>query len=73
MQVSRSRRQLFRDLQRLGCGHAHSERGDQFCGATVAMRERERERMREDAEKDKGGCSEYQCSGETKGMAKRTP
>jgi len=47
MQVSRSRRQLFRDFQRLGCGHAHSERGDQFCGATIAAREREREREKE--------------------------
>jgi len=47
MQVSRSCRQLFRDFQRLGCGHAYSERGDQFCGATVAAREREKERERE--------------------------
>lgn len=53
MQVSRSRRQLLRDLQRLGCGHARSACGEG--GREGVLRSAA---AGEDAEERNGDCSE---------------
>lgn len=53
MQVSRSRRQLLRDLQRLGCGHARSA-----CGGGGGEWVLRGAAAGEDAEERNGDCSE---------------
>lgn len=65
MQVSRSR-QLLRDLQRLGCGHARSagEGGREWDLRGAAAGEDTEERT---------GIAQKSTGGETKGATKRAP
>lgn len=67
MQVSRFRRQLLRDFQRLGCGHAPSACGGKgkwvLRGAAAG----------EDAEERNAGIAQKSTGGETKGTTKRAP